>query len=125
MGSLQVQEGVGVISLNIKILELQGYLDDFTGKNENILNESGSQKSEMKVSIPITQVMILFISDTIGITPHKATSYSRRGTRHQIYFKVLPTPSMAMAAKALLSVLSGWLTDVHFPNPTSQLKSHF
>lgn len=43
MGSLQVQEGVGVISLNIKILELQGYLDDFTGKNENILNQNGSQ----------------------------------------------------------------------------------
>lgn len=98
MGSLQVQEGVGVITLNIEILELQGYLDDFTGKSENILNQNGPQQSKMRVSIPVTQVMLLFISDTIGTTPYKTMSYSRGETRHYTYFEVLSMPSMATKA---------------------------
>ena len=50
-------------------LELQAYLDDLTGKNEIILNQNGSEQSERRAPMPLTQVTLLFIPSTFGRTP--------------------------------------------------------
>lgn len=82
-------------SFNIKILELQGYLDDFTGKNETIFSQNGSQQSGMTAPIALTRVTLLFIPGTFGTAPCETWSYSRGGTRHYASFKVFSMPRMA------------------------------